>query len=167
MPKRSMSSDEALSAPLYGLAVLLMAVPLLDFLQSIGPLRPANVQWRFATVGLLSGVLLTPMLGLSIAMVLAAVRGQPRLQRILSLFSLLVATTLTLLLISFVLDALQVANVVPEQGRSAFRSASIKAVLKQVSVAAVLFVLGLRGWGISASRGRRRDAHGQIPLVSK
>ena len=167
MSKRPMDPDEALSAPLYAFALLLVAVPLLDFLQSIGALRPTNVQWRFATVGLLSGVLLTPMLGLTVAMVVAAIRQHTVLQRILAVLSLVAATTLSLLLISFVLDALQVSRVVPEQGRTAFRAASVKAVLKQLSATAVLLFLGLRGWRISSWRSRRRDGQAQIPLVAR
>ena len=80
MTSRSFENAESLVAPLYFIAALLIATPLMDFATSVVPLRPGSLEWRFASVGLLSGFLLTPLLGLVIALAVAAyaddVRGR-------------------------------------------------------------------------------------------
>jgi hypothetical protein len=168
MPPRNnvQNAWEVLGAPLYLFAALLAAVPCIDFVQSIGVPQVGNVQWRFATVGLLSSVLLTPMLGLVIAMVTALVRSDVVPLRALALLSALSAAVLFVLLAGFVLDVLQLRGSIPEAGRAGFRTASIKAVVKHMSAVMVLAFLGLRAWRISSWR-TPSEARGPIPIVSR
>jgi hypothetical protein len=168
MPYRRSSDDvqHTLAAPLYAFALLLVVIPVVDFVQSVGTPQPGNIQWRFATVGLLSSVLLTPMLGLGIAIVVAAFRRHLRALRLLALLSALAAIALMLLTLGFTLDVLQLRNSVPAQGESAFRGASVKAVLKHLAAAFVLGLLGVRAWRLSAWRVSAAERT-PVPLVSR
>ena len=166
MTRKHFDPDEQLAAPLYALAVLLVGWPMIDFVQGIGAFSPGNIQWRFASVGLLSGALLTPMLGVALAMVVAAVRGHVVFQRVLAILNLVAAIVLVLLLIAFLLDVLQLRGVVPDQRQREFTSASGKAILKHATAAAMFAFLSVRGFQLSARSARRATAP-SVPLLSK
>src|SRR6185503_13340787 len=107
MNSRFADPEGALSAPFYAFAILLMATPAIDFATSIFPMQLRSPQWRFASAGLLSGFLLTPMLGIAIAMTVSAIRGHHGVQRFLAVINLLLALLFLVLLVGFVLDVLQ------------------------------------------------------------
>ncbi|MGH7693914.1 MAG: hypothetical protein ACRENH_02990 [Gemmatimonadaceae bacterium] len=124
------------------MAALLVITPLGDFLSGVWPWRLGAVDWRFASSGLLSGFLLTPLLGALIAIVVAAAHGSERLLRIFGLATLAISVVCLLVLLAFILDALQVSSRVPAPQRRAFYDASIKAFLKYVMACVASFWLG-------------------------
>lgn len=161
-PKRP-DGAEALIAPLYLLAFLLVATPLMDFVTSIVPLRPGDIEWRFASVGLLSGFLLTPLLGIALAIGAAHLGGHLRFQRVLAIVNLVVAASCIGLLVFFVLDIFQLKVAVQPEAAEAFKSAALKAVIKHVSFFLTLGFLGWRGirisrWGTPAEARRPQAA---------
>src|SRR4029079_6182513 len=115
MTRKHFDPDEQLAAPLYALAALLIALPMIDVVLSISSFDPGNIRWRFASVGLLASALLTPLLGVALAMVVAAVRGHVVFQRVLAILNLVAAIVLVLVLVAFLLDVLQLRSVVLEQ----------------------------------------------------
>ncbi len=136
---------DALIAPLYLLAVLLVATPAMDFVTSIVPLRFADIEWRFASVGLLSGFLLTPLLGIGLAMGVAAYASHQRFQRVLGIVNLLIAALFVALLLFFLLDIFQLRNVVQAEAKGAFESAASKAVVKHITFVIAMAFMGWRG----------------------
>lgn len=161
-PKRP-DGAEALIAPAYLLAVLLVATPIMDFVTSIVPLRLGDIEWRFASVGLLSGFLLTPLLGIALAIGAAHLGGHLRFQRLLAVVNLVVAVSCIGLLVFFVLDIFQLKAAVQPEAAQAFESAALKAVIKHVSFALTLGFLGWRGirvsrWGAPAESRRPQAA---------
>lgn len=155
MNSRYADPEGALAAPFYAFAVLLVATPTIDFVTSIFPMQLRSPQWRFASAGLLSGYLLTPMLGIAIAMTVSAIRGQAGVQRFLSVVNLLLALLLLVLLVSFVLDVMQLNGVVPADGIRAFHAAAAKAVFKYATSILVLIVFAVRGWKLASWTGGR------------
>jgi uncharacterized membrane protein len=153
MPERRLEDADVLVGPLYGVALLLVATPMFDFLTSVFPIRAGNIEWRFATVGLLSGFLLTPLLGYVLAMLAAQIGGHRIVQRVLAICALIMTALLALMLVAFVLDVLQLRSVVQAEAATAFKGASIKALVKHVSVLVVLPWLAIRGMKLS-----KRDA---------
>lgn len=154
---------EALIAPLYLLAFLLVATPIMDFVTSIIPLRPGDIEWRFASVGLLSGFLLTPLLGIALAIGAAHLGGHLRFQRLMAIVNLIVAACCIGLLVFFVLDIFQLRAAVQPEAAEAFQSAALKAVIKHVSFFITLAFLGWRGirvsrWGTPAEARRPQAA---------
>ncbi len=145
MTDRRLEDADVLIGPLYGVSLLLVATPVFDFVTSVLPLRAGNIEWRFATIGLLSGFLLTPLLGYIIAMLAAQIGGHRLVQRVLAACAFVFSGILALMLVAFVLDILQLRSVVQAEASAAFQGASIKALVKHVSVLVVLPWLALRG----------------------
>jgi len=146
--------DEALAGPLYLVAALLVFFPALDFVMSIGAPQPGNIQWRFASVGLLSSYLLTPILGIGMAFVIAAVTGSAVVQRLLVVLSFLGTLLMVVLTIGFLLDVVQLRVSIPADGQRAFRNASMRAIGKNVLCGVALFVLGWRARRMIPERSR-------------
>ncbi|MBV6521718.1 MAG: hypothetical protein MNPFHGCM_01862 [Gemmatimonadaceae bacterium] len=149
-------ADEALSAPFYAFGLLLIGHPLLDFVTSVLPVSPTNIQWRFATVGLLSNFLMTPMLGLGIMIVVAAVREHLVFQRVLAIVNTVAALVLIAFVALFVLDIVQLNASIQPEGLKEFQSAAFKAVLKHISAIIVLCLFAAAGWRVSSWKSASR-----------
>lgn len=160
MNSRRLDDAEPLVAPLYFVALLLVATPAIDFVTSVLPLRPSNIEWRFASVGLLSGFLLTPLLGIVIAMANAAMAGQVRVQRALAILNAVITVLAIVVLLMFLLDIVQLRSVVQAEARQSFEGAAVKAVLKHTSFIIATGWLARRGFAASrwASEGTKRPA---------
>jgi hypothetical protein len=158
--------EEALAGPLYLVAFVLILIPAVDFLLSIPPAELGSVQWRFAAVGLLSGYTLTPILGLALALVVSAVLKHHNVQRLLVILCLTIALALIGLSLGFVLDVLQIRASVAEDGRPAFNSAWMRAVIKHALSAVALGYLGWRARRMIPARTRHR-APKTVHVVSK
>ena len=147
----------SLAAPAYCVAALLVITPLGDFLSGVWPWRLGAVDWRFASSGLLSGFLLTPLLGALIAIAVAAARGSERVLRALGIATLALSVFCGLVLLLFILDAIQVNSAVPAQQRRAFLDASVKAFLKYAMAGVASFWLGRRAYALGSSRAPQRS----------
>ena len=158
--------EEALAGPLYVVAALLIGIPLVDFVLSVPSAELSNVQWRFAAVGLLSGYTLTPILGLAMALVIAAVLKQYAVQRWLVAACLSFGATLIALSAGFMLDVLQLRFSVPSDGRAAFQSAWIRAVVKLGLSMIALVYMGWRARRMIPAWSRHRPPK-TVHVVSK
>ncbi len=167
MASKQLDPEDALAGPLYVVAGLLVLMPALDFLMSIGTPQAGSVQWRFATVGLLSGYTLTPILGFALALVVAAVRSHKAVQRILVVLCLLGAATLLLLLIGFIFDVLQLRVQIPAEGQAAFRSAAVRAALKHLLAALAFGYLGWRARRMIPSGPREKRPVPGVRVIAK
>jgi len=158
--------EEALAAPLYVVAMMLILIPAADFLLSVPPPEPSSIQWRFAAVGLLSGYTMTPILGLALALVVSVVAKQVALQRLLVITCLMLAVILLFLSVGFMLDVVQLRASIPQDGRPAFNSAWTRAIIKHGLSAGTLAYLGWRARRMLPARSRHRDPKPVI-VVSK
>ena len=129
---------------MYVVAIALIVLPILDFIFSVPPAEFSQVQWRFAAFGLLSGVVLMPLIGLALAVVVAGFLRQFHVVRILVVLCLTIAVFLIAVSLGFVLDALQLRGTVPQDGQAAFNSAWIRALSKLAVTALILVYLGWR-----------------------
>ncbi|HEX6941560.1 MAG TPA: hypothetical protein VF128_01465 [Gemmatimonadaceae bacterium] len=158
--------EEALAGPFYVVAGLLVVIPLVDFVLSVPSAEFSNVQWRFAAVGLLSGYTVMPILGLAMAFVIAAVLKQYGAQRWLVAASLSVGAILMALSAGFLLDMLQLRISVPRDGRAAFQSAWVRAIIKLVLSTIALLYMGWRARRMIPARSRHRPPK-TVHVVSK
>jgi len=169
MSERSYRTLEALSGPLYFLALLLICTPLVDILANIWPLNFGDVAWRYGAVGMFSGFVLTPLLGVALACWIAVSLGHYLLQRVLGWLSLISAVVLFVAAAGFSLDVVQLRHTVPTnppQAMWTFEIGAAKALLKHVTAALSLV------WFAVAMRRALRDAQGVIhrpaaPLVAR
>lgn len=154
-----------LAGPAYFVAALLVVTPLGDFLSGVWPWRLGAVDWRFASSGLLSGFLLTPLLGALIAIGMATARGNEKLLRILGTATLSFAGVCLLVLLAFILDAVQISGAVPAQQRRAFYDASIKALLKYAMACGASYWLGMRAYRMGRWKTQHRTAEQRGTIV--
>ncbi len=164
MNSRLDEMTERLAAPLYGVAILLLIIPAVDFISGVLPLRFDNIEWRFASAGLLSGFVLTPLLGMVLAMLVAMVCEHPEVQRVLAVLNLAMATLLALLMVGFLLDIVQLRNVVQPESRDAFNAAAWKAALKHFAFTIVLGWLGRRGLQVARRAPRAKSQSAAIVI---
>jgi hypothetical protein len=148
---------EIVAGPIGFVALLLVAVPVFDLFANVWPLRPGSLHWRFGTSGLLSGFLLTPLLGLALLTVVAAFRARRATLLALTLANGLGALLLFALVPLFILDFLQLRGTVPPVEKALFDASGVKAVVKHAACALALLGLtlgNLRLW--KAARAKQR-----------
>ena len=164
MPR--LDPEEALSGPLYVVAIILVAIPAIDFLLSVPAMNFGSVQWRFAAVGLLSGYTLTPVLGISLGLVIASVLKQHRVQLALVILCLTMGALLLVMCVAFLFDALQLRSAIPVDGRVAFNSAWRRAILKHALSGVALLYLGWMARRMIPPRTSKRGPK-PVHVVSK
>jgi hypothetical protein len=153
-----MRSSRYLSAPTYLVAFLFAFVPFLDLLVSVWPLQFGNLRWRVATMGQLSGGLMTVLLGFLLALVISTVLEQPRMQRAIVALSGLMAVALIATMGLFVLDVFQLRGAVRPEVRRTYDMIAVQAFIK--------FVLSLIGsllFAWAALRMARDDKKARRP----
>lgn len=137
----------------YGLAALLVVVPVSDTLLKVLPIHLGEIRWRFGAAGLMSNVLMTPLFGLALGSGIALFARNRRILRALSV--LVGANVLFLLAISgnFVFDALQMRSQARPEAKVNFDLASVQALLKMTLVAVVGALLAIGAWRASRRSG--------------
>ena len=151
---------------MYVVAFALILLPTLDFVYSVPPAQFASVQWRFAAFGLLSDRVVMPILGLALAVAVAGFLKHFHVMRMLVVFCLTIGLVLIVVSLGFILDMLQLQGAVPDEGRSAFMSACIRALSKLALSAIVVAYLGWRARRMIPVRVKHR-APKTVHVVSK
>jgi hypothetical protein len=169
MTERNPGALDTLARPLYFLAFLLVATPLMDILGNTWPLRFGEVTWRYGAVGMFSGFLLTPLLGVWLCSWLALTLGHRTTQRLLMIGCVIVALLLVISGLGFLLDVVQLRRSVPTsppQAMWTFQVGAAKALLKYFSAA-----IAFAWFGVAARRALRTSVGGgrsaTPPLVGR
>lgn len=136
------------------MCLLFVLIPAVDMATNAWPLRLDEVGWRFGTAGLLSGFLLTPLLGVVLAVAGALVMGHARTVVVLGVLSALGGAALIGIAAIFALDALQLQPEVSPEGQFSYRVGAIRAWAKTGGVALALIWLA-----IAAFRAPRVHEH--------
>lgn len=151
----------------YGVAFLMIAIPLLDSLLGVWPLRVGEVTWRFGAVGLFSRAVMTPVFGLLLALATAIYMEHRVTTRILSILGFAGALLALVAIGFFTLDALQTRASVRPEAAGAFDTASAVAVVKYLLGLVVTTALAVGGWKASRkSTGRESAGETGSVLVS-
>ena len=155
--------------PAYLVGALLVVISLLDWAASVWPFELSSVNWRYGSYGLLSGYLLTPLLGAFLIMVTAALQATRTTQRVNGVLLLAAATILAIALVAFLFDVLQIRSGVPEESRGVFDFGVFKALLKHAMTLIVLTIMGVAGLRAPHFIDRRRagGASPDSPLVMR
>ena len=152
-----------LAGPAYLIAALMIVVPAVDLISNMLPLRLSDPAWRYGTVGLGSGFLLTPMLGVLFLALLAGTIGQPTMAKVVGWVNLLLGSLMIPLMILFALDAVQIRNAVQPEALGQFDAGVFKAVFKLLTGALAFTWLGFRG---VRTKGQSRRSEAKVRLRS-
>jgi hypothetical protein len=135
-----------LALPTYAVALLLVLFPLFDVGQTVAPFRPGAVDWRFNAVGLFSRSLIPPMLGLALAVWASVLYEHRTTQRAIAIGSGVLAATTIMVLLLFLLDALQMRTQMPPAAQSSLVTATAFATFKFALVAFILAAFSRALW---------------------
>jgi hypothetical protein len=152
-----MRSTKHLALPTYGVGALLVFLPLLDFVLSIFPIRLGDASWRFGAEGILSRALLTPVLGLLIWFLVASFLEHRLMLRLIVGICALIDLVLVVVVVSFILDSLQVRGQFTPEAKVAFMATAITALVKHGSFFLVSFALGAASWRRSRRLGPTKE----------
>ena len=133
MNDQTSSRFDRAAGPVYFLAFLFLALPLMDFVMNVWPLQLDKVNWRYGAFGLAGGFLLTPLLGLVMLMVASILFENRRVLSITAVLGTIVALGLILLSMAFILDSLQMRSAVPVSQKRIFDAGVLKALVKDVT----------------------------------
>jgi chromate transport protein ChrA len=151
-----MPLNKSLSRAAYFLGILLVAIPIIDLVLNIWPLRISDARWRFGAVGTLSGVLVVPLLGLLIILAFAVWQDHRRVQRITGAICIAFAVLLAILDVLFILDFFQTRTMVVPRAQHAVTMAASVAFIKNLLTIGVLILMGRGGFAGPKPIARRK-----------
>lgn len=147
----------------YAVALLLIIMPLVELVLGIWPLRIGQLNWRFGAAGLVSQSVMTPLLGMLLAVATAAAVGHRLLARVLSGIAVAGGILGILAIAMFTLDALEARASVRPEAMVAFDRATIVAGMRYSLGTITAFLLGIGGWKASRKGSRAAAAVGSAP----
>jgi len=153
---------------LYPLAALLASFPAVDLALRVSPPQLGSLQWRFTVVGLLFGNFGTILIGFGLAGLIAAICGHRSFLRALGYVAMVFAMLAVALVVLFLLDAVQMRQVVNANAKRTVLIAALGA-LYTAGLGIFAFIAIGRG-ALSATRrgtaaGAPRRAKAGAPLV--
>jgi hypothetical protein len=148
--------SERLAWSTYLVSILLLVFPLVDLFTAAWPINVKAVAWRFGAVGLLSGGLVTPTLGVLLSLIVSVLADYKVVTRIIAILSLIAAVLIIIMMPLFILDALQMRSRVQAPAMTRFMLASGLAFMKLGGLAVATIVMGIAGFKASRSRSGDR-----------
>jgi hypothetical protein len=168
-----MKRSRSLTRTGYGLAALLVVLPVLEPVVTLLPPQPGQIGWRLQAFGVLSQSLALPLAGGVVALVTAFLLEHRRTMRALAAGALTAALLLTAAAALFVLDLVQYRGSVPTELAEYYRAAGV--IYLSVFVLAVAFLawIGAAAWRAGRAspslptRRRRRTRGAARPEAGK
>lgn len=139
---------------LYFLSVLLVFWPLTDLVTNTWPIQIANFRWRYGFAGLLGGFHLTPLFGYVLMLLTAIWQEDSRMLRTLAVAGFVSASLLTLVMVAFPLDVLQVAATRESGILPALMAGAVLAEAKHLTTLLVLLMLSFGSWSTADKVGK-------------
>lgn len=145
--------------------LILILWPIGDHLASVWPVQPGSVQWRYGAAGLLANFLHTPLLGLSILILVAWWTRSAALMRTAGVVSLAAGVLILGVMGVFAMDLQQIRQIRPPEARTVVLAGGIIAELKYLTTLVATVLLGIGGWVSAGMLGSRRapDRAGVVP----
>ncbi len=150
-----METNRSLARAGYLLAALLVALPLFDATMQAWPLQMANERWRFQTLGAVSNLLLVPLLGLLLALTIATLANDRRVNRVVGSICGVLALVIAAFSVLFILDYFQVRTAALPNFQHVLALASATAVVKNVLSIIALLLLSRVGFANSTGMGKK------------
>lgn len=142
-----MEQNRPLARAGYLLAASLVAIPLVDAILPLLPLRFGDERWRWSAVGQVSNLLLIPLVGILLAIAVTSIVNDQRVRRVIGIICGVLALVLAIMSLSFLLDYFQIRNAVIPRLRHTSSMASITTGVKDIFY---IIFLALLSWGCLA-----------------
>jgi hypothetical protein len=139
-----------LALPIYVTALALATFTTFDLALNVWPWNVGAVMWRFGAIGLFASGLLTPLLGLTLAVATAVALQHRTAALVLAILCTLLALVIVPTVPAYVLDAMQVTSRVGVESRRQFTAYWLLALFKLVVLCIAAVVLAM-----TAFRARR------------
>lgn len=149
----------------YLVGALLVLVPCIEVATGSWPFQTSELSWRFGVAGIVMKTMVTPLLGLLVAMSAAAFLEHRRVLRTLSVVAMLIAVGTLLVAAMFSMDFLQLRAMIAPPQRAGMTVASATALLMAALVVPTAAALGLGGWKATRRVGATRAKQARSGLV--
>ncbi len=146
----------------YLLAAILIVFTAMDLLQTILPIRVQDVQWRVVSIGLLSRIMVTPVLGLVVVYAVALLAEHRRVLRTMAVLDGVLALIVAVGLAFYALDALELRARLTQGSRNYDLEISFS-FAKYILGLVVLVALTIGPWRAATSIGRGSRRQGSEP----
>jgi ABC-type tungstate transport system substrate-binding protein len=160
MPESLLARREAVYRSLYGIALVLLVVPLLDAIARSWPIRLSEPGWRFGALSLVLNSLVTPLLGLALATLVAVQLGDWRTLRSLGLLAMGSAMLLLLAVALYALNLVEMHHTVAQESVRAFDVAALKTLVASALALPVTLWVGSAAWWAGSLKGRAPSPSG-------
>jgi hypothetical protein len=161
------STHRALLFAAYLMCAYVCAIPLVEAAFSASPTQAGVVAWRFGATGLFAQALMTPLLGLSVALGVSVYFHHRRTLQTLAVVSGFGAMATLVVVPLFTLDALELRGAIDGGARARFDITTLMTLSRLILAVLLGAALGFGGWGKSREYahpdGRRiplREAQG-------
>lgn len=151
-----------LAWPLLVVGTLLIVMPMIDLGTTLMPFQARAIRWRFGAAGLISGALVSPLLGLTAIFGAGLIRESRGIERTVGVIASLAALCIGGLLLMFALDAVQLRGLVRPEAQTAFDGATIKAFLQQIAALGASITIA-----VAALRAARAESAAQERPVAR
>jgi hypothetical protein len=149
----ALAQQRRLAVPCYIVAVAFMVLPVLDQLMQLVPrVHIHDAGWRFGALGLLSNILLLPLLGMTLAFAISAIFEHRTWQRVLSIVAVVGIVLIVVAIGMFALDAIQVRSLMRAERLSSWTLATLTATAKYLLAAVTLAFFAKAGFAASTPR---------------
>jgi len=136
----------AFAGALAFVGIICVAYPLADLLLNNWPLQPGDLSWRYQLVGMLSQLLITPLIGVAFLAGSGLLNQGSGFLKWGGVVSLVTGLIVLLLTVSFILDGLQLKNLIEADEVYVFQRSTIRAVVKNIISAAGFLYVGYGAW---------------------
>lgn len=154
----------------YPVAAMIALVPAIEVGAGSWPFQPGELSWRFGVGGLVLKTLVTPLLGILLAMLAGVALEHRRTVRTLATLCLLIAVGGVVVAAMFSMDFLQLRAMVDPRMRSQMTTAAGTALLMAALIIPSAAALGLAGWRATRREktvvGARKSARADSVLVA-
>lgn len=134
------------SSALYFVAALMLLMPPLDVILSLPRYAPGNADWRWGAIGVVSGAMLLPIMGVLLASMTAVASRHRWMNRLVIAGAVLMALVLFLAAGLFVLDGIQLRPRAAPEVLGRYDLAVVKTVIMQLTQVVALLLVARSGW---------------------
>lgn len=151
----------------YFVAAILFLFPVIDLVANLWPIDPGRINWRYGAYMLLSGFVLTMVLGMALGLLVGRAAGHARTVRVLAVINGVIAVVLLLAAVAFTLDALQLRAGVTGDSRTQFGIGAVKSLVKNIIAAVGFGWIAVVGWRRTRAGSAKRAGTRSDPLLDR